>query len=164
MRVSHETEGKGPLSVVTVGPWQPRDASLAETAITLDRLTAKLERLERREDALVKQVAELSELAQQAGRFQALAESLRNSRDYKLEETVKVVRELRGRIEAIEGPRAEFAGITHRSLVAVDRALSARCAREAAAEPKSRRSWRLGGGVAAILAGVLLMVLSLPLV
>lgn len=113
-----------PSNVVTGGPWTARDAYIAETAVTLDRLTAKIERLERQEEALLKRVAELTEHAQQVNRFQALAESLRNSRDYKLDEVFRLVRDVRGRVEAIEGPRTEFNGLTHKTFGAIDRKLA----------------------------------------
>lgn len=115
---------RGPNTVVTTGPWIARDSYVAETAVALDRLAAKIERLERREDVLAKQIADLIEHAQQSTRFQALAESLRNSRDYKLEETTRLAKDLRGRIEAIEGPRTELSALTYRSLNLVDRKLA----------------------------------------
>ncbi|MGE0023354.1 MAG: hypothetical protein AB7S70_06970 [Hyphomicrobium sp.] len=123
MRGSQDAGAKGAGSVVTAGPWTARDSYIAETAVTLDRLSAKIERLERREEALKAQVAELQEHAQQLTRFQALAESLRNSRDYKLEEISRLVKDLRARLEVVEGPRAEFAGLTFKNLVAVERKL-----------------------------------------
>jgi uncharacterized protein YoxC len=119
-------------TVVTNGPWTGRDAYVAETAVTLDRLTAKIERLERQEEALLKRVAELTEHAQQAGRLQALAESLRNSRDYKLDEVFRLVRDVRGRVDAIEGPRTEFNALTHKTLGAIDRKLAELSAVQAA--------------------------------
>jgi phage shock protein A len=118
---THELGAKGTGGVVTAGPWMARDSYVAETAVLLDRLAAKIERLERREEALNARVADLVEHSQQSGRLQALAESLRNSRDYKLDETIRLMKELRGRIDAIEGPRSDYATLTHRSFVAIDR-------------------------------------------
>jgi phage shock protein A len=118
---TQEFGAKSAGNVVTAGPWIARDSYIAETAVLLDRLAAKIERLERRDEALQAKVADLVEHTQQNGRFQALAESLRNSRDYKLDETVRLMKELRARIDAIEGPRADYAGLTHRSFVAIDR-------------------------------------------
>lgn len=123
MRGSQDAGAKGAGSVVTAGPWTARDSYIAETAVTLDRLSAKIERLERREEALKAQVAELHEHAQQSTRFQALAESLRNSRDYKVGEVLRLVKDLRARLEVVEGPRADFAGLTYKSLVSVERKL-----------------------------------------
>ena len=113
-----------PSTIVTNGPWAARDTYIAETAVTLDRLTAKIERLERQEEALLKRVAELTEHSQQATRFQALAESLRNSRDYKLDEVFRLVKDVRGRVDAMEGPRAEFNALTHKTFSAIDRKLA----------------------------------------
>ncbi len=118
---TQELGAKSPGNVVTAGPWLARDSFVAETAVLLDRLAAKIERLERREEALHAKVADLIEHTQQSGRLQALAESLRNSRDYKLDETVRLMKELRGRVDAIEGPRSDYAVLTHRSFVAIDR-------------------------------------------
>ncbi len=111
-------------NVVTGGPWATRDAYIAETAVALDRLAAKLERLERREEALAKRVEELTDHAHQATRFQALAESLRNARDYKLDEVFRMVRDVRGRVDAMEGPRAAFNTLTHKTFASVDRTLA----------------------------------------
>lgn len=113
----------GSGGVVTAGPWSARDSFVAETAVAFDRLAAKIERLERREEALKAQVGELLDHAHQAHRFQALAESLRNSRDYKLDEMVRLMKDMRARVEAIEGPRAEFNALTYKSFIAVDRKL-----------------------------------------
>jgi hypothetical protein len=118
---TQELGAKGTGGVITAGPWMARDSYVAETAVLLDRLAAKIERLERREDALNAKVADLFEHTQQSGRLQALAESLRNSRDYKLDETIRLMKELRGRIDVIEGPRSDYATLTHRSFVAIDR-------------------------------------------
>jgi phage shock protein A len=128
---TEELGAKGPGGVVTAGPWNVRDSFVAETAVALDRLAAKVERLERREEALKAQVGELLDHAQQTYRFQALAESLRNSRDYKLDEMVRLVKDVRARVEAVEGPRAEFSGLTYKSLVAVDRKLAELAATDA---------------------------------
>jgi hypothetical protein len=57
-------------------------------------------------------------------RFQALAESLRNSRDHKVDELIRQIRDVRGRIEIIEGPRTEYNNLTHRTFAAIDRKLA----------------------------------------
>lgn len=158
MGKSQDVGVRGPKGVVTTGPWAGRDAYVAETAVTLDRLTAKIERLEKREEALNRRVAELIEHAQQTGRFQALAESLRNSRDYKLDEIMRQVKDARARVEAMEGPRADYNGLTFKSFIAVDgklAELSAALAREAHAAG----SWRPGHlaiGMLAAMVGVVL--------
>lgn len=147
MRGVQDLGSRDPNGVVTAGPWLARDGYVADTAIAIDRLTAKIERLERREEALQKQVAELVELSHQSGRFQALAESLRNSRDYKIEETTRQVRDLRGRIDAIEGPKGDFASRTHRTLVDVNRKLAELSASRADASRLSELRRRFSSGV-----------------
>jgi hypothetical protein len=57
MAKTQDHGAKSSGGVVTAGPWSARDSYVAETAVTIDRLTAKLERLERREEALKQQVA-----------------------------------------------------------------------------------------------------------
>jgi len=143
---------RGPSSggVVTAGPWSARDGFIAETAVLIDRLTAKIERLERREQVLNEKVAELAEYAQQAGRFQSLSESLRNSRDYKLDETARLAKELRGRLDAIEGPRAEYNAATYKGFVAVDRKLAELSIALALSAEKAGR-WHVGGTMVAVL-------------
>lgn len=142
---TQELGARGPGGVVTAGPWIARDSYVAETAVIIDRLTAKIERLERREEVLNAKVAELVEHTQQASRFQALAESLRNSRDYKLDEMVRLAKELRGRIEAIEGPRADYHGLTYKTLAAIDGKL--RELSEAKARKVSFVAWPRFAGV-----------------
>lgn len=164
------SDSVGVAGVVMAGPWPPREVpagAFANDSATIERLTAKLERLERREEALQKQVSELVEQSHQAGRLQALAESLRNSRDYKVDDVVRQVKELRARVEAIEGPRAEFAGAAHRSLVAIDRQLAALRVPEAPARrARGLRGWVLGGVLMTTLAGAFLawLAVAAPLV
>jgi len=173
VRGTQDFGAKDPSNVVMAGPWAGAWAGVSaeavvdacapshdatDIALVLDRLTAKLERLERREADLERLVAELTEKAQQSGRFEALAESLRNSRDYKVDEAARQVRELRGRIEAIEGPRADLAGAAHRSLVAIDRKLAALSRIEVpAAPPVITKRWVLGCVGLSALAGVLVV-------
>jgi outer membrane murein-binding lipoprotein Lpp len=111
-------------SVVTAGPWTTRDGYVAETSIKLDRLQAKIDRLEHINDALKQDVMALVEKAQQASRFQAFEENLRNGREYKLDELVRSVRDVKARLEQLEGPRTKLAGLTYRSFDVVDKKLS----------------------------------------
>ncbi|MDQ8698652.1 hypothetical protein [Hyphomicrobium sp. LHD-15] len=149
---TQELGAKGAGNVVTAGPWLARDSYVAETAVLLDRLSAKIERLERREEALHAKVADLIEHTQQSGRLQALAESLRNSRDYKLDETVRLIKELRGRIDAIEGPRSDYAVLTHRSFVAIDRKFAELAAQQA--KPFRIAGWQRFAGCVAVACAV----------
>ncbi len=147
MRGLQDLGSRDPDNVVTAGPWLQRDGYVADTAIAIDRLTAKIERLERREEALQKQVAELVELSRQSGRFQALAESLRNSRDYKIDDAIRQVRDLRGRVDVIEGPKGDFASRTYRTLVDVNRKLAELSAARDDAVHMGELRRRIAGGV-----------------
>lgn len=139
--------------VVTTGPWASmRDGYIAETAIAIDRLIARVERLERREAVFEKQIADLLSHAHQASRFQALAESLRNSRDYKLDEIMRIAKDLRGRLDAVEGPRADFQKITYKTFAAIDGKLTELAARAARNAAVGRRARILG--LVALLAAV----------
>lgn len=135
---SQDLGSRSPSNVVTAGPWTSRDSYVAETAIAIDRLIAKVERLERREEALEARVAELAEHTQQANRLQALAESLRNSRDYKVDEASRQIRDLRVRLDLIEGPKSVFAALPHKSLADIDRRLSELGAADIAADATQR--------------------------
>ena len=90
--------------VVTPGPWNARDSFVAETAIKIERLHSKLERLEKQNDQLKSHVSDLLDNARQASRFQSFAESLRNARELKLENLQRSMKELKSRIEMVEGP------------------------------------------------------------
>jgi hypothetical protein len=149
---TQELGAKGPGGVVTAGPWIARDSYVAETAVLLDRLAAKIERLERREEALHAKVSDLFEHAQQSGRLQSLAESLRNSKDYKLDETARLMKELRARVDAIEGPRSDYALLTHRSFVAIDRKFAEFSA--ALAKPSPLAGWQRFAACLAAVCGI----------
>ena len=111
-------------SIVTSGPWTARDGFIADTAIRLDRLQAKIDRLEAQGEGYRRQVAALTEDGQQATRFQAFEESLRNSREYKIDELLRSVKELKGRLDAIEGPRSAYGVLTYKTFEAIDLKLS----------------------------------------
>lgn len=111
-------------SVVTSGPWTARDGFIADTAIRLDRLQAKIERLESQNEAFRRQVGALNEDSQQAARFQAFEESLRNSREYKIDEVLRSVKEVKARLDAIEGPRSAYGGLTYKTFEAIDQKLT----------------------------------------
>jgi phage shock protein A len=135
---SQDLGSRSPSNVVTAGPWTSRDSYVAETAVAIDRLVAKVERLERREEALNARVAELAEHAQQASRLQSLAESLRNSRDYKVGELARQIKDLRGRLDVFEGPKTVFAGLAFKTLADIDRRLAELTAADIKAEAAQR--------------------------
>ncbi len=111
-------------TVVTAGPWTARDGYVAETSIKLDRLQAKIDRLEHQNDAVKSDVAGLLEQAQQANRFQAFEENLRNSREYKLDELLRSVRDVKARVDQLEGSRTKYAGLNYKSFDTVDKKLN----------------------------------------
>ena len=62
------------------------DGFIAETAIKLDRLQAMVTSLDGETRESKKAISELSDLADRARRNHAFEETLRNSRDYKIDE------------------------------------------------------------------------------
>jgi hypothetical protein len=110
--------------VVTPGPWGARDGFVADTAVRLDRMQAKLERLEHQGELVKHHMAELMDNAHQANRLQAFEESLRNSREYKIDDFLRCVKDVKGRLDQIEGGRATFNGLTYRSFEAIDKKLT----------------------------------------
>lgn len=152
---SQDLGSRNPSNVVTAGPWMARDAYVAETAVTLDRLLAKVERLERREEALNTRVMELTESAQQATRLQALSESLRNSRDYKVGELTRQIKDVRARLDGIEGTRGAAGGLQFRTLADIDRKLGELSALERRTETMARRLAAAHICVGLLLAGLL---------
>jgi phage shock protein A len=110
--------------VVTPGPWVARDGFVADTAVRLDRLQAKLERLEHQGELVKHHMAELMDNAHQANRLQAFEESLRNSREYKIDELLRSVKDVKGRLDQIEGGRATFNGLSYKSFEAIDKKLA----------------------------------------
>jgi chromosome segregation ATPase len=109
--------------VVTTGPWAARDSFVAETAIKLDRLQAKIERLEHQGELVKHHVAELVDNAHQANRLQTFEESLRNAREYKIDELLRSAKDAKARLDQIEGSRAVFNNLTYKSFEAVDKKL-----------------------------------------
>lgn len=142
--------GREVSAVVTQGPWAPRDAFVAETSVRLDRVQDKIERLEAQGEVAKQHITDLMDNAQQVARFQAFAESLRNARDYKLDELLRGLKDVKARLERIEGPKAEFAGLTVKSFKDVDGRFQA----IAALDRKLERAMRFAviAGVAATLA------------
>jgi hypothetical protein len=109
--------------VVTTGPWLARDGFVAETAIKMDRLQAKIDRLEHQGELVRHHMAELLDSAQQTNRFQAFEESLRNSREYKIDEMLRAVKDLKARLDLIEGTRTISNHLTYKTFESVDRKL-----------------------------------------
>jgi hypothetical protein len=121
--VLQEVQGERGTAVAN-GPWAGRDGFVAETAVQFDRVNATIARLEREVERSRQTLAEMSEEAGRARRFQAFEENLRNSRDYKITDMQRGFRDLKTRLDAIEGERSTFVGLTYKSFCDVDRKLS----------------------------------------
>jgi hypothetical protein len=139
--------------VVAQGPWLGRDGFVAETAVQFDRVQASIARLERELEKSRQLIAEMAEEAGRTRRFQSFEDTLKNSRDYKLGDLQRGLRDLKVRLDAIEGERSTFAGLTYKSFEAIDKKLTELNAMQglvARAETSVRRSTVLFVAVAAI--------------
>jgi len=110
--------------VVTQGPWLGRDGFVAETAVQFDRVNASIARLEREAEKARQTIAEMAEEANRARRFQAFEDTLKNSREYKLTELQRGFRDLKARLDAIEGEKSTFVGLTYKSFESIDKKLA----------------------------------------
>lgn len=141
------------VAVVAQGPWLGRDGFVAETAVQFDRVQASIARLERELEKSRQLIAEMAEEAGRTRRFQSFEDTLKNSRDYKLGDLQRGLRDLKVRLDAIEGERSTFAGLTYKSFEAIDKKLTELNAMQglvARAETSVRRSTMLLIAVAAI--------------
>jgi len=139
--------------VVTQGPWLGRDGFVAETAVQFDRVQASIARLERDLEKTRQSLAEISEEANRTRRFQSFEDTLKNARDNKLAILQRGVHDLKGRLDAIEGEKSTFVGLTYKSFEAIDKKLSELSAVQALverAENTIRRSTILFVAVAAV--------------
>jgi hypothetical protein len=140
------------VAVVAQGPWLGRDGFVAETAVQFDRVQASIARLERELEKSRQLIAEMAEEAGRTRRFQSFEDTLKNSRDYKLGDLQRGLRDLKVRLDAIEGERSTFAGLTYKSFEAIDKKLTELNAMQgliARAETSVRRSTMLLIAVAA---------------
>jgi len=139
--------------VVTQGPWLGRDGFVAETAVQFDRLQASIARLERDLEKTRQSLAEIAEEANRTRRFQSFEDTLKNARDNKLAILQRGVHDLKARLDAIEGEKSTFVGLTYKSFEAIDKKLSELSAVQALverAENTIRRSTILFVAVAAV--------------
>ena len=104
--------------------WVGRDGFVAEAAVQFDRINANIARLERELEKSRAIVAEMAEEANRNRRFQAFEVSLENSRDYKITDLQRTCKDVKGRLDVIEGDRNTFAGLTYRSFSQIDRRLA----------------------------------------
>jgi hypothetical protein len=141
------------VAVVAQGPWLGRDGFVAETAVHFDRVQASITRLERELEKSRQLIAEMAEEAGRTRRFQSFEDTLKNSREYKLGDLQRGLRDLKVRLDAIEGERSTFAGLTYKSFEAIDKKLTELNAMQglvARAETSVRRSTMLFIAVAAL--------------
>lgn len=113
---------------------------IAETAIKLDRLQALVSTLDRDTRESKKALSELTDLADRSRRTQAFEESLRNAREYKIDELVRSCRDLKTRLDYIEGNRAKFTVLPCNTFEAInDKLVELEVAKETV-ERSSRRT------------------------
>jgi hypothetical protein len=110
--------------VVAQGPWLGRDGFVAETAVQFDRIQASIARLERELEKSRQALAEMAEEAGRNRRFQTFEETLKNSRDYKITDLQRGFRDIKARLDAIEGDKGAFLGLTYKSFEQVDKKLA----------------------------------------
>jgi hypothetical protein len=137
--------------VVTQGPWLGRDGFVAETAVQFDRVNASIARLEREAEKARQTIAEMAEEANRAHRFQAFEDTLKNSREYKITDLQRGFRDLKSRLDAIEGEKSTFVGLTYKSFEAIDKKLAELSAQQlqfAQAEQNVRRNAMMVGAAA----------------
>jgi len=141
------------VAVVAQGPWLGRDGFVAETAVQFDRVQASIARLERELEKTRQSLAEMAEEAGRERRFQSFEDTLKNARDNKLANLQRGVHDLKGRLDAIEGERSTFVGLTYKSFEAIDKKLSELSAMQALierAEKNVQRSTVLFAAVAVV--------------
>lgn len=106
------------------GKWVGRDNFVAEAATQFERIGGSISRLERELEKSRQAITEMAEEATRNKRFEAFEVSLENSRDYKITDLQRSCKDLKARLDAIEGDRSKFAGLTYKSFAPVDRKLA----------------------------------------
>jgi hypothetical protein len=120
-------QGERGISVAPIGStgkWVGRDGFVAEAAVQFERIGGTIARLERELEKSRQTVAEMAEEANRNKRFQAFEVSLENSRDYKITDLQRSCKDLKARLDCIEGDRSKFVGLTYKSFEPVDRKLA----------------------------------------
>ena len=114
------------IAVAPSGKWVGKEGFVAEAAVQFERIGGTIARLERELEKSRQTIAEMAEEASRNKRFQAFEVSVENSRDYKITDVQRTCRDLKARLDAIEGDRAKFANLTYKSFAPVDRRLPRR--------------------------------------
>lgn len=89
-----------------------------------DRVNASIARLERELEKSRQTIAEMVEEASRTRRFRTFEETLKNSRDYKITDLQRGLRDVKGRLDAIEGEKSDFVGLTYKSFAPIDKKLA----------------------------------------
>ena len=144
------------VAVVTQGPWLGRDGFVAETAVQFDRVQASIARLERELEKSRQIIAEVAEEASRARRQQSFEDTLKNSRDYKLTDLQRGIRDLKARLDAIEGEKSTFVGLTYKSFESIDNKLAELTALQTLVDRSDRNLRR--GTMLCLAAGALAIV------
>jgi len=148
------------VAVVAKGPWLGRDGFVAETAIQFDKVQAAIARLERELAKSQQTIAEMTEEANRARRFQAFEETLKNSRDYKITDLQRGMRDLKSRLDAIEGERSTFVGLTYKSFEPINKKLAELSSLQADVERSLKAARRNATLFAIAAAGAVAAILS----
>lgn len=135
------------------------DGFIAETAVKLDRLQAMVSSLETETRDSKRALSDLTETADRARRMQAFEESLRNSRDYKIDEMLRCCRDLKARLDHIEGKRANYASLPYNTFEQVNNKLAELVELKSAVAASEKRV-RING---LLFLGALAVLMVLPL-
>ena len=106
------------------GKWVGRDGFVAEAAVQFDRINGTMARLERELEKSRQAIAEMAEEANRTRRFQAFEETLKNSRDYKITELQRCCKDIKSRLDTIEGDKTTFLGLPFKSFEPINRKLA----------------------------------------
>ena len=146
------------LGHVTSLPRGGRDGFIADTAVRLDRLEAALAVIQRDAELTRGAVEALMDSAEQARRLRTFEESLRNSREYKIDEIIRSSRDLKARVDRVEGDKAKFATMEHNTWESVNnrlRELGTLSAHVQASETRVKRNGHLFYATLLVLASIL---------
>ena len=108
------------LPSVTSLPRGGRDGFVADTAIRIERLEATIAKLQGELEMARSGLQLLMESADQAQRLRAFEQSLRNSREYKIEEILRTTNELKSRLDHAEGERTAYLNLPYNTWAAVN--------------------------------------------
>jgi len=142
--------------VVKQGPWLGRDGFIAETAVRFDRVNASIAKLERELEKSRQAIAEMVEETSRTRRFRTFEETLKNSREYKITDLQRGFRDVKARLDAIEGDKSTFVGLTYKSFESINSKLAELSALQSQVErsEKNARRYAILFAVAAAAAAI----------